>query len=96
MTNMSQCVSIRQQWKPHVEGPTMLCVDQCTSLAQPLDALVNAPFKCVVDDLATNQGNYVHGNFSAKQRGILLTAWIGEAWEKTHVSRENLGNVGFL
>ena len=72
---------VRHQWKPHVEGPTMLCLDQhkaqntpsiegllssecnttavlippgCTSLVQPLDVVANAPFKRLVDDLATS------------------------------------------
>ena len=56
---------------------------------------VNAPFKCLVDDLATshnimqeNLNGYVHGNFSANQRRILLTAWIGEAWKKTCDNRD--------
>ena len=35
-----------------------------------------------------NLDDYVHGNFSAKQRRILLTAWIGEAWEKTCANRD--------
>ena len=111
---------VKHQWKPCIEGPTMLCLDQhkaqktpsiegllssecettailippgCTSLVQPLDVVVNAPFKRLVDDLATshmqeNLDDYVHGNFSAKQRRILLTAWIGEAWEKTCANRD--------
>ena len=35
-----------------------------------------------------NLDDYVHGNFSAKQRRILLTAWIGEAWEKTCANKD--------
>ena len=111
---------VKHQWKPRVEGPTILCLDQhkaqktlsiedllssecnttavlippgCTSLVQPLDVVVNAPFKRLVDDLATshmqeNLDDYVHGNFSAKQQRILLTAWIGEAWEKTCANKD--------
>ena len=60
---------------------------------QPLDVVVNAPFKRFVDDLATshmqeNLDDYVHGNFSAKQQRILLTAWIGEAWEKICANKD--------
>ena len=35
-----------------------------------------------------NLDDYVHGNFSAKQRRILLTAWIGEAWEETCANKD--------
>ena len=34
-----------------------------------------------------NLDDYVH-NFSVKQQRILLTAWIGEAWEKTCANRD--------
>ena len=106
---------VKRHWKPHVQGPTLLCLDQhkaqktpsiesllavdcntttalippgCTSLVQPLDVVFNAPFKRMVDDLATahmqeHLDDYVHGNFSARDRRVLLTKWIGEAWEKT-------------
>ena len=110
---------VRHHWKPRVEGPTMLLLDQhkaqktpsiesllssecntavlippgCTSLVQPLDVVFNAPFKHLVDDLATahmqeNLDGYVHGSFSTKQQRILLTAWIGEAWEETCSNRD--------
>ena len=53
-------------------------------LVQPLDVVFNAPFKCLIDDLATshmqeNLNDYVHENISAKQHRILLTTWLGEA-----------------
>ena len=35
-----------------------------------------------------NLDDYVHGNFSAKQRRILLTAWIGEAWEEPCANKD--------
>ena len=109
---------VKHHWKPHVEGPTMLLLDQhkaqktptisllfseCNtttvlippgcSLVQPLDLVFNTPFKHLIDELATshmqeNLDDYVHGNISAKQRRILLTTWIGEAWEKTCANRD--------
>ena len=88
----------KAQKTPSIEGllssecntTAILIPPECTSLVQPLDVVVNAPFKRLVDDLATShmQENLVHGNFSAKQRRILLTAWIGEAWEKTCANRD--------
>lgn len=35
-----------------------------------------------------NLDDYIHGNFSIKQRRILFTAWIGEAWERTCANRD--------
>ena len=47
----------------------------------------------MVDDLATSHmqehlSDYVHGNFSARDRRVLLTKWIGEAWEKTCANKD--------
>ena len=72
---------------------TALIPPGCTCLVQPLDVFFNAPFKCMVDDLATSHmqehlDDYVHGNYSAKDRRVLLTKWIGEAWEKTCADKE--------
>ena len=91
----------KAQKTPTIEGllssecntTTMLIPPGCTSLVQPLDVVFNAPFKGLIDDLATshmqeNLDDYVHGNVSTKQRRILLTARIGEAWEKTCANRD--------
>jgi len=72
---------------------TSLIPPWCTCLVQPLDVVFNAPFKCMVDDLATSHmqehlDDYVHGNYSTKDRRVLLTKWIGEAWEKTCADKE--------
>ena len=50
----------------------------CICLVQPLDVVFNAPFKEVVDTIATahmeaHVTDYLHGNFSASDRRILLT-----------------------
>ena len=57
-----------------------------TSLVQPMDVVFNAPFKAAVDKLATdhlpsNVEAYLRGEINASQRCILLTKWIGQAWE---------------
>ena len=59
----------------------------CTSLIQPLDVVVNKPFKSVIDRLATQHmqerlDDYVNGRISAKERRILFTKWVGQAWEE--------------
>ena len=62
-----------------------------TGLVQPLDVVVNAPFKAIVKKLAdehirNNLENYVQGTVPAKETRVLFTRWVGEAWEQ--VSRE--------
>ena len=65
----------------------------CTGLVQPLDVSFNAPFKAVIDRLATkhmqsNLEDYVKGNINAGRRRILLTGWIGQAWEELSISTD--------
>jgi len=52
-----------------------------------LDVVFNSPFKKAVDNLATahvesHTSSYVHGSFTASNCRILLTQWIGKAWEE--------------
>ena len=64
-----------------------------TSLVQPVDVVFNAPFKAAVDKLATdhlhsNVEAYLRGEINASQRRILLTKWIGQAWEEVSSNKE--------
>ena len=65
----------------------------CTSLVQPLDVSVNAPFKKRVEDFAqqhlhNNLDRYLTGKFTAGERRILLTSWVGQAWDELSSNRE--------
>ena len=59
----------------------------CTSLVQPLDVSINKPFKQLVEE-ASEQHYYTHteqwmqGKISVSERRILISQWVGEAWEK--------------
>ena len=80
------------------EAITKLLNEQCnteivfvppgaTSLVQPVDVVFNAPFKAAVDKAATdhlhsNVEAYVRGEINASKRRVLLTKWIGHAWEE--------------
>ena len=84
---------------------TALVPSGCTSLVQPLDVLFNGPFKWAVDTIATSHmeahvNDYLHGNFTASERRILLTKWIGQAWEEVLLTRiqwsRDSRNVEFL
>ena len=61
-----------------------------TGLIQPLDM---APFKAFVKQLADqhihdNLDAYVQGTISAKERRVLFTKWVGEAWERVCQQKE--------
>ena len=58
----------------------------CTSLVQPLDVALNKPFKNLVDaqfnqHFEANLDAWALGKISASERRILMTQWIGAAWE---------------
>ena len=58
----------------------------CTSIVQPLDVSFNAPFKKKVECAALqhvqeNLDGYLNGRFTAGERRILMTKWVGVAWE---------------
>ena len=58
-----------------------------------MDVVFNAPFKAAVDKLATdrlhsNVEAYLRGEINASQRCILLTKWIGQAWEEVSSNKE--------
>ena len=65
----------------------------CTSIIQPLDVSFNAPFKKKVENAAQqhmeeNLDEYLNGKINAGERRILLTKWVGEAWEELAENEE--------
>ena len=65
----------------------------CTSIVQPLDVSVNAPFKAIVsrlanDHCAQNLSAYVQGTIPAGERRVLLTKWVGQAWEEVSANKQ--------
>lgn len=47
----------------------------------------------MIDELATAQleeniNDYLHGNFAASEQRILLTKWIGQAWEAVAANKD--------
>lgn len=56
----------------------------CTNIVQPLDVSFNAEFKGEIDQLQTEHmhnhlDEYVANSFSASDRRVLITQWVGEA-----------------
>ena len=65
----------------------------CTSIIQPLDVCYNAPFKSRVEGAAMqhmqdNLEGYLNGKFTAGERRVLLTKWVGQAWEELSENKE--------
>ena len=65
----------------------------CTSLVQPLDVSFNAPFKRRVESAATqhmqdNLNDYVNGKITAGERRVLITKWVGGAWEELSKNKD--------
>ncbi|RPA78178.1 hypothetical protein BJ508DRAFT_329449 [Ascobolus immersus RN42] len=61
----------------------------CTSLVQPLDVIINKTFKDLVDrcyqkHYQENLDEWVAGKVTAREQRILITKWVGTAWEKLH------------
>jgi len=72
---------------------TVLVPPGCTSLVQPLDVVLNGPFKQAVDAIAMSHmevhvNDYLHGKFTASKHRILLTKWIGQAWEEVSANKD--------
>ena len=58
-----------------------------------MDVVVNAPFKkkietCAMQHVQDNLEQYLNGKFTASERRVLLTGWIGQAWEDISSNKE--------
>ncbi|KAF3924499.1 hypothetical protein ABW20_dc0105467 [Dactylellina cionopaga] len=67
----------------------------CTSLVQPLDVSINKPFKDYVAEAShrhfeENIDQWETEKFTAGQRRVLMTTWVGEAWERMCKSTDTI------
>jgi DDE superfamily endonuclease len=62
----------------------------CTSFVQVLDVSLNKTLKALVAQAAKDHANkyasqYEEGGFTVGDRRVLLTKWVGKAWERLHI-----------
>ena len=72
---------------------TVIVPAGATSLVQPIDVSFNPPFKAAVEKQATMHINetldlYVKGLIPTSNRRLLLTKWVGSAWEEISSNRD--------
>jgi hypothetical protein len=60
-----------------------------TGFVQVCDTVVNRSLKARIEELADqyideHERDWVEGKYSVSQRRVLLTKWVGQAWEDMH------------
>ena len=68
---------------------------RCTSRIQPLDVCINKPFKEAgkrQDEahMSENLQLYTEGKLTASDRRVLLTKWVGKAWQEVNQSKDSI------
>ena len=66
-----------------------------TGFVQVCDTVVNRSLKARIEELAdqyidANERDWVEGKYSVSQRRVLLTKWVGQAWEDMHTEDSDI------
>src|ERR1700709_954695 len=72
-----------------------------TGFVQVCDTVVNRALKARIEKLADqyideNEREWVEGKYSVSQRRVLLTKWVGQAWEDMHVEDSDMIRKAFV
>jgi hypothetical protein len=72
-----------------------------TGFVQVCDTVVNRSLKARIEELADqyideNEREWVEGKYSVSQRRVLLTKWVGQAWEDMHVEDSDMIRKAFV
>src|SRR3984885_28185 len=71
-----------------------------TGFVQVCDTVVNRSLKARIEELADqyideNERDWVEGKYSVSQRRVLLTKWVGQAWEDMHTEDSDMIRQAF-
>ena len=71
-----------------------------TGFVQVCDTVVNRSLKNRIEELADqyidkNEKEWVEGKYSVGQRRVLLTKWVGQAWEDMHAEDSDMIRLAF-
>ena len=66
-----------------------------TGCVQVCDIVVNRSLKARIEDLADqyidkNEREWVEGKYTVSQRRVLLTKWVGQAWDDIHTEDSDM------
>jgi hypothetical protein len=72
-----------------------------TRFVQVCDTVVNRSLKARIEELADqyideNEKEWVEGAYSVSQRRVLLTKWVGQAWEDMHAEDGDMIRQAFV
>ena len=72
-----------------------------TGFIQVCDTVINKSLKARIEDLADqyidkNEREWVEGKYTVSQRRVLLTKWVGQAWEDIHVHDSDMIRQAFV
>jgi hypothetical protein len=72
-----------------------------TGFIQVCDTVINKSLKDRIEELADqyideNEREWVEGKYSVSQRRVLLTRWVGQAWEDMHAQDSDMIRQAFV
>ena len=72
-----------------------------TGFIQVCDTVINKSLKSRIEELADqyideNEREWVEGKYSVSQRRVLLTKWVGQAWEDMHAKDSDMIRQAFV
>jgi hypothetical protein len=72
-----------------------------TGFVQVCDTVINRSLKARIEELADqyideNEREWVEGKYTVSQRRVLLTKWVGQAWEDMHVKDSDMIQKAFV
>jgi hypothetical protein len=72
-----------------------------TGFIQVCDTVINKSLKARIEDLADqyidkNEREWVEGKYTVSQRRVLLTKWVGQAWDDMHTEDSDMIRQAFV